>query len=277
MIFVTSQEKLAMVFGNDIMVVEGETTPFEKIALELASSEDWLISQIVGDTTANEMTEDTPIFNACVTIVGCDALRRSIPALDLVLTPNGFGIVQDKNVVPASKERVERLISSCITRRDYAIERLYKMLAKQASWQDSEQRRFWASSPLQEFMLVDGWNNGKKYDSRYEAFLAMRNEAAPFVTKLAERYISSEVMKRISLAVCSMGDSEDDRNDRETCANVAYIILRHLNGHPFKHQLIDPIVNCLRENDDDWKNSSVAAYYAEAAFKNVKDSKGYWF
>ena len=277
MIFVTSQKLLHSVFGNEVVAVEGESTLFDKIRLELASSEDWLISQIVGDATANSMEEGSTIFNMCVSIVSCDALRRAIPALDLVLTPNGFGIVQNSNVVPASKERVERLIHSCVVRRDHAIERLYPMLARHDSWQNSEQRKFWARSPLQSFALVDVWNKGKDFESRYDALIAMRNEASPFVMKLSERYISSAVMGRISLAMCSMGDSDSEKNDRELCSHVANIVVRHLNGNIFKHQLVDPIVNFLRENDDDWRNSEVAELYDAATFKNKKDSKGYFF
>ena len=88
MIFVTSQEKLDQVFANDIMVVDGEATLFDKIKLELAASEDWLISQIVGDATATGMVADSTIFNLCVTVVACDALRRAIPALQLS-SPSG--------------------------------------------------------------------------------------------------------------------------------------------------------------------------------------------
>ena len=154
MIFVTSQEKLDQVFANDIMVVDGEATLFDKIKLELAASEDWLISQIVGDATATGMVADSTIFNLCVTVVACDALRRAIPALDLVLTPNGFGVVQNNNVVPASKERVERLIQSCIDRRDFAISRLYPMLYKTPTWATSAQREFWSKSPLQDLNYI---------------------------------------------------------------------------------------------------------------------------
>lgn len=35
-----------------------------------------------------------------------------VPSLDLVLTPNGFGIVSNQNVAPASRDRVARLIAS---------------------------------------------------------------------------------------------------------------------------------------------------------------------
>ena len=129
MIFVTSQTILEKVFSNEIAVVEGEQTLFDKITLELETSENWLMSQVIGTPPPDVVAQNTTFYNMCVTIIACDAMRRAIPALDLVLTPNGFGVVQNNNVVPASKERVERLIASCIVRRDFTLSRLYAKLA----------------------------------------------------------------------------------------------------------------------------------------------------
>lgn len=279
MIFVTSQEKLDQVFANDIMVVDGEATLFDKIKLELAASEDWLISQIVGDATATGMVADSTIFNLCVTVVACDALRRAIPALDLVLTPNGFGVVQNNNVVPASKERVERLIQSCVVRRDFAISRLYPMLYKTPAWATSEQREFWAKSPLQDLNVVDSYqlHREKPFPSKWDALMAMREYSEGFVARLAERYISFEVMGRICHSLCSASNDLEAVNDRSLALKIVSVVVAFLNGKMFKHQMIDAVVNYLRENDEEWKASSVAEYYDTPTFQNTKDSKGYWF
>ncbi len=277
MLFITSQEILSRVFSNEVVVVEGEKTLFDKISLEIAASEDWLISQILGDATANAVTADTALFNMCVTAVGCDALRRAIPSLDLVLTPNGFGIVSNTNVAPASKDRVERLIESCLERRDFAISRIYPQLFQLASWQDSAQRKFLYSSPLQDMEAVESWDKRNDYASRYDALLAMRDAAAVYVTKLAERYISFEVMERVSAAMCSSDTSEDAANDRVLGKKLVNILIALLNGKMFHYKLVYPIVNYLRENDEDWRASSVAELYATPSFKNTKESTGYWF
>ena len=94
MIFVTSQEKLDQVFANDIMVVDGEATLFDKIKLELAASEDWLISQIVGDATATGMVADAGIQRACRAInpVLCCASRlRHISPLPYAIQNSCMG------------------------------------------------------------------------------------------------------------------------------------------------------------------------------------------
>ena len=63
-------------------------------------------------------------------------MLRAVPSLDLVLTPNGFGIVSNQNVAPASRERVSRLIASLETSRDNAIEQLVTYLFRWAEWRD---------------------------------------------------------------------------------------------------------------------------------------------
>lgn len=57
-------------------------------------------------------------------IAAYDAFHRAIPHLDVILTPNGFGIVSNSNIAPASKERVERLMASLLEHRSSRIKRI---------------------------------------------------------------------------------------------------------------------------------------------------------
>lgn len=50
--------------------------------------------------------------------------KTAIPQLDLILTNNGFGIVNTEHVAPASKDRVDRLIKECERECDDAFEQL---------------------------------------------------------------------------------------------------------------------------------------------------------
>lgn len=274
MIFVTSQELLSRVFGNEVVAVEGERSLFDKITLELEQSERWLVDEIIGDM-AEWIDEDTSLFNACVTCVACDAMRRAIPSLDLILTPNGFGIVQNANVVPASKERVERLIDSMQIRRDTALNTIIKLLMRENDWQDSEQRQWFGKGLFQLPEQSTLWCKRKDYADDWEALKALRLESVPILSRYRELYISNEVMDRVQLALCS--NLESDANDRSLGYNLISLVLKEMNGSPFHHKYIDPIVNYLRETDEDWKSSKVAEFYAVPTFQNKKDSTGYFF
>lgn len=274
MIFVTSQELLSRVFGNEVVAVEGERSLFDKITLELEQSELWLVDEIIGDM-AELIDEDTSLFNACVTCVSCDAMRRAIPSLDLILTPNGFGVVQNANVVPASKERVERLIESMQIRRDTALNTIIKLLMREVDWQSSEQRQWFAKGLFQLPEQSTLWCKRKDYADDWEALKALRLESEPILSRYRERYISNEVMDRVQLALCSNLDG--DANDRSIGHKLISIVLMEMNGSPFHHKYIDPIVNYLRETDADWQSSNVAEFYSVPTFQNTKDSTGYFF
>lgn len=67
------------------------------------------------------------------------AAYNALPTLDLVATPNGFGVVSNQNIAPASKERVaafreslRQYKSDC---KDQCLERYYK----QAKYEDTDQ------------------------------------------------------------------------------------------------------------------------------------------
>ena len=76
----------------------------------------------------------------------CQAYKNAIPSLDLVLTPNGFGIVSNQNVAPASKERVERLLASLEAERDRNLEQLLLRLPTVEGWEQSAQGKYFAAT-----------------------------------------------------------------------------------------------------------------------------------
>ena len=59
-------------------------------------------------------TDSNNIKILCSRLVVADALRRAIPSLDIVLTPNGFGVVSTQNLAPASKPRVDLIFRTNI-------------------------------------------------------------------------------------------------------------------------------------------------------------------
>ena len=85
----------------------------------------WLIDNFCPKEIFDDIADRPDPSTAKVTmarIVAFDAFRSAIPHLDIILTPNGFGIVNNSNIAPASKERVERLINSLLDNRDNEIE-----------------------------------------------------------------------------------------------------------------------------------------------------------
>ena len=112
---ISNDDQLRTYLPNTLTTVEGEQSLYDKMALYVRKAEAWLTRNFVGEVlmdTIAALGETDPLRILCCHIVATDAFRRTIPSLDLILTPNGFGIVSNQNVVPASADRVKRLIDA---------------------------------------------------------------------------------------------------------------------------------------------------------------------
>jgi hypothetical protein len=120
------------------------------------SAEMWLRNNVLGtalyeivragDTDSTDSTDNpediTDLINLCQSVIANHAYWDAIPFLDLVHTGQGFAVISANNKVPASKERVERLRASCLSRRDSEIENLITWLEDHEDYHDA-----WKGSP----------------------------------------------------------------------------------------------------------------------------------
>lgn len=74
------------------------------------------------------ITDPAEMQQTLCQLVANKAYSLSIPYVDLIQTPNGFGVVSNSNQAPASKERVERLIQSCNAAVNAAIDLLFELI-----------------------------------------------------------------------------------------------------------------------------------------------------
>ena len=112
---ITSSEQLDALLPNIQVTVTGETPIIDKLSPFLETTEKWLIETFTSDRTFSTIcgyAEDNPTKVLARQIVCYEAFRRALPHLDVILTPNGFGIVNNQNIVPASKERINRLLGT---------------------------------------------------------------------------------------------------------------------------------------------------------------------
>lgn len=89
------------------------------------------------------------------------AMYLAIPSLDLVLTNNGFGVVNARDIVPAIPERVNRLRQQCYNDADLAFDQLLKalpanslthdLIVESASWQANTRHLVWTARDFTTF------------------------------------------------------------------------------------------------------------------------------
>ncbi len=174
---ITSDEQLRRYLPNAFATAQGETPLYDKVLSWLQTAERWLFSQFVGDDFADTfltLDPDEPVRVTAACVVAHEAMMRAVPSLDLVLTPNGFGIVSNQNVAPASRDRVARLIASLEASLDDCIEQLVAYLFRITEWYDTTIRH-WFTATL--FPFIDLANLCGFTDHRWANYLGLRSKA----------------------------------------------------------------------------------------------------
>jgi hypothetical protein len=207
------------------------------------------------------------------------AFLLAIPSLDLVLTPNGFGIVSNSNVAPASKERVERLMAIVEKQRDDTIELYlkYTFMYYNTQWASTRQGRYITATLFPNINLCDRCGIT---EHRWEKYKQLREQLVTIETKLAKEFFSPEQMATFRRQIPYwIFDKPNTLQTQviEAIRNLEVSLLTGLQPHP---QQFRDIVNIMRNSPNyfsDWANSDTAKLFAPELFINKKSSAGYWF
>ena len=275
---ITTDAQLRAHIPNIIASVKGETPFIERVAHFLDLAEDWVRTTFTSESTFNTIcgyTDSNEIKIICSRLVVADALRRAIPSLDIVLTPNGFGVVSTQNLAPASKPRVDRLVGSMLAHRDDCIAALLPELVGASKWLTSPQADFFGSTLFPDLGIVDAV--GGATGSKWEKYLELRPQVIDLEASLAEEWFSPELMSALR-SENLRGDLTEKRN--VIVRQVKAQILGYLKSGSFSSRRLADIVNRIRENKDDfpeWHRSETAKLFAPPVFRNEKKAKGYWF
>ena len=275
---ITTDAQLRAHIPNIIASVKGETPFIERVAHFLDLAEDWVKTTFTSESTFNTIcgyTDSNEIKIICSRLVGADALRRAIPSLDIVLTPNGFGVVSTQNLAPASKPRVDRLVGSMLAHRDDCIAALLPELVGASKWLTSPQADFFGSTLFPDLGIVDAV--GGATGSKWEKYLELRPQVIDLEASLAEEWLSPELLSALR-SQNLRGDLTEKRN--VIVRQVKAQILGYLKSGSFNSRRLADIVNRIRENKDDfpeWHRSETAKLFAPPVFRNEKKAKGYWF
>ena len=275
---ITSEEQLRQHLPNIVQAVKGETPFIERISTFIELAEDWVKTTFTSESTFNTIAgyaDNNIIKILTARLVVADALRRAIPSLDIVLTPNGFGIVNSSNIAPASKPRVDRLVGSMLSHRDDCIAALLPELVGASKWLSSSQAEYFGLTLFPTMDIVDaiGGATGSKWDKYQE----LQPQIYDLEASLAEEWFSPELMAQLR--------SENLRGTltgprKSIVLGIQSQIVAYLKGGTFNSRRLADIVNYIRQRSDDfpeWHSSETAKLFAPPVFRNVKKSAGYFF
>jgi hypothetical protein len=268
---------------NAIATVKGETPLFDKLAPFLQNAELWVEQHITSATVLSAIMdneEDESSLVLCRQMVVAGAMMDAIPSLDVVLTPNGFGIVSNSNIAPASKERVRSLIDSMETIRDNTIEALLPFLMKREDWRDTEQGHFFQGTlfPNIDLTTLCGYSS-----HRWKQYLGLRHRTQQLEEQLAAEYISSEQLDVLHEMNLKGSASTIQKRIIDNLRQVIVALLTENNAYAARHaphRALPDIVQVMRSHPEEfpqWHSSHVAKLFSPPIFENKKDNKGYWF
>ena len=274
---ITNDDTLRQFLPNVFATVKGEVSLFDKVKVDIDLAENWVIETFTSSKTFNTIcgyAEDNPIRIITAKLIDSEALRRAIPSLDLVLTPNGFGVVSNQNIAPASKERVDRLIGSLADYRDDCIANLLPALVGASQWLSSSQASFFGETLFPDLAITD---QVKGTGSKWERYLSLRPKILDIEASLAEEFFSPELMVRLRNEVLRKTHTADLAR---VINAIRGQVVDLLNGCSIRLRDMFDVVNHIRCNPDlfpEWHDSETAKLYAPPIFKNKKEAKGYFF
>ena len=275
---ITTDEQLRSHIPNIIASVKGEVPFIERLALFLDLAEDWVKTTFTSESTFNTIcgyTDSNNIKILCSRLVVADALRRAIPSLDIVLTPNGFAVVNTSNLAPASKPRVDRLVDSMLAHRDDCIAALLPEIVGASKWLASDRADFFGATLFPDLGIVDAV--GGATGSKWEKYLELRPQVIDLEASLAEEWFSPELMSALR-SENLRGDLTEKRS--EIVRQVKAQVVGYLRSGSFNSRRLADIVNYIRLNPEffsEWHQSESAKLFAPPVFRNEKKASGYFF
>lgn len=273
---ITNDDTLRQYLPNVFATVKGEVSLFDKVKVDINLAENWVIETFVSTNTFNTIcgyAEDNPIKIITAKLIATEVLSWAIPSLDLVLTPNGFG-VSTQNIAPASKERVDRLIGSLADYRDECIGYILPALGGESQWLTSSQALFFGETLFPDLAITD---QVKGTGSKWERYLALRPKILDIEASLAEEFFSPELMVRLRNEVLRKTHTADLAR---VINAIRGQVVDLLNGGLIRMRDMIDVVNHIRCYPDlfpEWHASETAKLFSPPISTNLKTNKGYWF
>lgn len=288
MYLIKDEDKLRTYLPNAFASVEGEVSLYDKLQPWLQTAELWLQQKILGTATLQAISLEESshlggtgggLHTLACKIVVATAFRRAIPSLDLVLTPNGFGIVSNSNVAPASKERIERLQAELDATCNEDTNSLLQMLPMREDWHDSLPYRFWSSTLFPDLEVCNRVTTKTSGKTKTEIYLWLQPRIIAIEDQMAEEFLSSELLEHLRHQLCT-APSDITTEEARVLKQVKAEIINILNGNPPNRTHLTDIVNYIRQHQDAfplWYSSDTAKLFTPPIFENKKEARGYFF
>lgn len=190
MTFDFDNNKVLRYIPNVVRHVQGEVSLYDKIAPWLQDAANWLEQHLLGSFEPEGATLDL-----VEKIIVRKAFVEAAPSLDLSLTPSGFAVISAEGRVPASKERIERLVESLNSSVDAMCCSLISELAKNEEWLRSDAAQYYTSVFILDFSPVLRFR--EKPGDIFEVFERVYELGSQLIFELERRYLGHDLVAEL--------------------------------------------------------------------------------
>lgn len=245
---------------------------FNSVSKGFGNAFDTLCNTILG---LNYDSLPDAVKTVCKRYVSISAFINAFRQLDVVLTATGFGIVNNQNVAPASKERVDALLTDLWRELDKCEEQLLILLTRTEGWSGTRQAKICISNLYWRRSDMEAWL-GIANPTRDER-LKIRQQVDAVEVKLAEK-ISWEQREKLLVAMRSNSLTELEQQLVDKAMQfISASIKQQLEQAAY---LLRKIVDFLNDNVDEfqeYKNSQEYEINNNRGYQNAKQDTAYFF
>ncbi|MCM1320249.1 MAG: hypothetical protein NC217_07710 [Muribaculaceae bacterium] len=277
-IFIT-EEEFGSFLPNILPTVGNEVKMLDKLGTYITQAEEWAIMQLCGEDIFNDICNtpvETYLHHTLSRLVLSVALHAAIPAINLVVTPNGLATVGTQTLVAASSARVEALMNSLLVIRDESIVALLSQLRSMPKWCASECGQFFRKNLFPDFMAVEALNTPK--GQWWEKYCELRPKLSALESELAEGYFSLELMDQLRDEVLSR--KYVNIQHTKLIDDIRQGICIKMQSGKYPPHFLSDTVDYIRKHPEWfplWHNSETAKLFTPPVFRNDKKSSGYFF
>lgn len=283
-LLISDNNVLLQFVPNVLKSVQGETLLFDKIAPHLEVAEAWLTTTFLSEAVLVKLSHEdatNKLLHYARMAVAAEAMLHAVPQLDLVLTPNGFGVVSNTNIAPASKERVEHLLLSLEKMRDDTTSVLLPLLTQETAWATSDPCQYFVQTL---YPWLDLPRKLGSTDHSWQQYQVIHEKQVAIEERLAHDFFSCELLATLRQAelLGKWGETPSAPHYKRAWRHIFAIklyMLRKEGEVPISSCI--EVVNALRNAPDgifeEWNQSETAALFKDHGYKNKKQSGGYWF
>lgn len=278
---ISNPEDLNLYLPHTVSPAKGDKSLFDKISAHIIEADMWGQRKVCPESYLNKYArESVELWSGMRTIVANHALLSALASIDVVLTPNGIGVVSTETIAPASKERVNALREELMQNRDDAILRVLCSLLQDPRYQAQPAARAWMNSLFQPWHTIYTTESDRGFSLREYDKISARLNSAEYM--IAEKSISHEIMRYLRSEVVSNIDnmSDDSENIWSVIDAVRQLAIKNIHNEKIFQSEYVALIDLIKEDQKlagIWSGTRQARMYSLPEFKNDRNSGGFFF